>query len=377
MEFEDLGLSEDLLRGIFGYGFERPSEIQREAIPKILGKRDVIAQAHSGTGKTGAFTIASLELVDPLNPRTQVVVLSPTRELTEQTYEVCRGLSRHMKKVNVVLCMGGTPVRRDVEVFSRDPCHVVIATPGRFLQLLQKDVIRLSSLKLLVIDEADEMLKVGFQDQLVRVFRYLTKDAQIAIFSATMPPEAVEISRKFMNDPVFVRVHHEQLTLEGIKQFYINVVHEECKFETLLDLYSKLCVSQAILFCNSKRKVNLLAEQLKAQGFTVGSIHSEMDMPTRNRVYQDFKRTATRILISTDILSRGIDVQGVSFVVNYDLPASRECYLHRIGRSGRYGRKGVAINLVTEGELGDVRALERFYETQIEEMPVNIEQYLD
>ena len=239
--------------------------------------------------------------------------------------------------------------------------------------MVERNFLDVSRLNLFVIDEADEMLKIGFRDQLIRLFHYIPKECQVSIFSATMPPEAVEISQKFMQTPLNILVQAEQLTLEGIRQFYINVAHEEYKLDTLLDIYSKLCVAQAIVFCNSKRKVNILSEKLRSKQFVVSAIHSDMDVRERNEVFRGFKNGVSRILVATDILARGIDVQSISFVINYDIPRNKECYIHRIGRSGRYGRKGVAINFVVDDEWRDIRAIEKFYNTQISEMPVEFD----
>lgn len=374
-EFDSLGLRESILRGVFSHGFEKPSQIQQKAIPVLLSGKDVIAQAQSGTGKTATFSLATLQITDPSKSYCQAIILSPTRELAEQTRDVITSLGQ-FDQVKVHMSVGGTSVREEIEKLRMDPPHIVVATPGRLLQMMEGNHLNTNKLSLFVIDEADEMLKIGFRDQLIKLFHFFPKESQVAIFSATMPQDAVEISHKFMQSPVNILVQAEQLTLEGIRQFYINVIHEEYKLDTLLDLYSKLCVAQAIIFCNSKRKVNILAEQLRAKNFTVSALHSDMDVRERNEVYHSFKKGQTRMLIATDVLARGIDVQSVSFVINFDIPRNKECYIHRIGRSGRYGRKGIAINFVVEEEVRDIKTLERFYSTQITEMPVGFEDYL-
>lgn len=374
-EFDELGLRDSILKGIFSYGFEKPSLIQRKAVPVLLSGKDVIAQAQSGTGKTATFSLAALQISDPSTNVCQCIIISPTRELAEQTKDVVTSLGQY-DGIRVHISVGGTAVRDEINILKEDIPHIVVATPGRLLQMLERNFLDVSLLSLFVIDEADEMLKIGFRDQLIRIFHFVPKETQVAIFSATMPVEAMDISQKFLQSPVNILVQAEQLTLEGIRQFYVNVAHEEYKLDTLFDIYSKLSVAQAIIFCNSKRKVNILAEQLRAKNFTVGAMHSDMDVKERNEVYKNFKKGFTRILISTDILARGIDVQSVSFVINYDIPRNRECYIHRIGRSGRYGRKGVAINFIVDDELKDIKALEKFYHTQISEMPIGFEEYL-
>ena len=377
MEFDSLNLSESVLKGIYSHGFEKPSDIQARAIPVMIEGKDLIAQAQSGTGKTGTFSIGILQLVDTSIPRMQALVVSPTRELADQTFSVITSIGKHTD-INVHKSVGGEPVREDINRLrdTEKPVHVTAGTPGRVIQMLEKNHMDVSALKIMVVDEADEMLKIGFRDQLCRIFQFIPETTQVAIFSATMPPEAMDISKKFMRDPVSILVRAEQLTLEGIRQYMIMLHHEENKFETLMDIYARVSVNQTIIFCNSKRKVNFLSENLVANGFTVSSLHADMDTKDRNEIYNQFKKGQARILVTTDVLSRGIDVQGVSIVINYDIPKNKECYIHRIGRSGRYGRKGTAINFVTNEEVRDMKAIERFYETQIDEMPVNFDKYL-
>lgn len=374
-EFDDLGLRESILKGIFSYGFERPSPIQCKSIPILLEGRDVVAQSASGSGKSASFGLAVLQITDPNIQACQAIIISPTRELAEQTRDVIQGLGQYDGS-RIHMSVGGTAVRDEIDKLKTEIPQIIAATPGRLLQMIERNYLDITKLRILVIDEADEMLKIGFRDQLIRIFHHVPKETQVSIFSATMPPEAIDISKKFMRNPAHILVQAEQLTLEGIKQFYINVSHEDYKLETLLDIYSRISVAQAIIFCNSKRKVNILSEQLKAKGFSVSAMHSDMHVKERNDVYKSFKRGLSRILISTDVLARGIDVQSVSFVINYDIPKSKECYIHRIGRSGRYGRKGVAINFIVDEELKDIKTIETFYSTEIQEMPVGFEEYI-
>ena len=374
-EFDNMGLKETLLKGIYSYGFEKPSEIQKQAIPEILSGKDLIAQAQSGTGKTGTFSIGLLQCTSNEFDYCQGIILSPTRELAEQTYDVITSLGKYTE-LNIHLSVGGYSVVSEREKLTSSPVHIVVGTPGRILQMIEEKYLNITKMRLLVLDEADEVLKIGFRDQIVKIFKNLPQTSQIAIFSATMPKEAIEVSRKFLENPTHILVKAEELTLEGIKQFFVYVNHENAKLEVLLDIYSKLCVSQAIIFVNSKRKVNILAENLKCKGFTVGLMHSEMSMKERNDVYAKFRKGHVRIVITTDILSRGIDIQGISFVINYDIPKNKEVYIHRIGRSGRYGKKGVAINFVTDEDIKDLRTIEKFYSTEIEQMPDDIENFL-
>lgn len=369
--FDDMGLPEELLRGIYSYGFEKPSVIQQKAIKPIMLGKDMIAQSQSGTGKTGTFSIGTLASVDPNIKECQSIILAPTRDLADQTYKVISILSDFMK-IQVHLCIGGrTGTRESIRAIQSGGIQIVVGTPGRVHDMIQRGALRLNSLRQFIVDEADEMLSLGFRDQIYQVFKFLPKETQVCLFSATMPLDVLKISNLFMRDPIRVLVQKERLTLDGIEQFYIAVEREEWKLETLSDLYQSLTVVQAIIFCNTKRKVEWLADQMEAQDFTVSCMHSDMDQQERDRTLQEFRSGSSRILLSTDLLARGIDVQQVSLVINYDLPTNRESYIHRIGRSGRYGRKGVAINFVRNEDVRLLRDIEHFYSTYISEMPMD------
>lgn len=369
--FDDMGLKEQLLRGIYAYGFEKPSAIQQRATMPIIEGRDTIAQAQSGTGKTGTFAIGLLKAIDETEPECQALVLAPTRELAQQIQKVISALGEYMK-VKVHACVGGTAIRDDIAVL-RDGVHCVVGTPGRVYDMIQRNALRLNKLKVFVLDEADQMLDRGFKDQIYEIFSCgLPKDMQVALFSATMPQEALDLTKKFMRDPATILVKKDELTLDGIRQFYIAVEKEEWKLETLCDLYETLTITQAIIYCNTRRKVDWLTEQMQKRDFAVSSTHGDMDMRERELIMREFRSGSTRVLITTDLLARGIDVQQVSLVINYDLPTNRENYIHRIGRSGRFGRKGVAINFVTTADIRYMKDIEQFYNTQIEEMPMDI-----
>jgi translation initiation factor 4A len=360
-----------LQRGIYAYGFEKPSAIQQRAIVPVLTGRDTIAQAQSGTGKTGTFGISILQRLDMDVAECQALVLAPTRELAQQIQRVITAIGEFMK-VKCHACVGGTAVRDDIAIL-RDGVHVVIGTPGRVFDMIQRGFLKLHKLKLFVLDEADQMLDRGFKEQIYEIFACgLPKDTQVALFSATMPDETVEITRKFMQDPIKIFVKKEELTLDGIKQFYIGVEKEEFKLDTLCDLYETLAITQAIIYANTRRKVDYLTENMISRDFTVSSTHGEMEMKDRELIMKEFRSGATRVLITTDLLARGIDVQQVSLVINYDLPPNRENYIHRIGRSGRFGRKGVAINFVTTADAKFLKDIEEHYHTSIVEMPQNI-----
>lgn len=368
--FDDMDLREDLLRGIYAYGFEKPSAIQQRAIKPILMGHDTIAQAQSGTGKTATFAISALQKLDLPQRNCQALILSPTRELAQQTQKVIMALGDFMQ-ARVHACVGGTAVRDDIRIL-QEGVHIVVGTPGRVYDMINRRALSMDNVQLFVLDEADEMLSRGFKDQIYDVFKFLPEKVQVALFSATMPLEVLEVTGRFMRDPVRILVKRDELTLEGIKQFYVAVDKEEWKFGTLCDLYAHLTITQAIIYCNTRRKVDWLTEKMQAQDFTVSAMHGDMDQKERDLIMREFRSGSSRVLITTDLLARGIDVQQVSLVINYDLPTNRENYIHRIGRSGRFGRKGVAINFLTEGDVRYLRDIEQFYNTQIEEMPMDV-----
>jgi len=368
--FDDLDLQEGLLRGIYSYGFEKPSAIQQRAIRPVLDGRDTIGQAQSGTGKTATFVIGSLQRIDYGHKACQSLILAPTRELAQQIYKVVLALGDYLK-VKCHACIGGTSVRDDIDRL-RDGQHVVVGTPGRVFDMLSKRHLRIDDLLTFVLDEADEMLSRGFKDQIYDIFKTLPPNVQVCLFSATMPPEILDMTTKFMRDAVRILVKKDELTLEGIRQFYVAIEKEEWKLDTLCDLYETLTITQAIIYCNTRRKVDFLADQMSKRDFTVSTMHADLDQKERDLIMREFRSGSSRVLISTDLLARGIDVQQVSLVINFDLPQNMENYLHRIGRSGRFGRKGVAINFVTNNDVRSMKDIEKYYHTQIEEMPMDI-----
>lgn len=370
--FDAMNLKPDLLKGIYAYGFEKPSAIQQRAIRPIVRGRDVIAQSQSGTGKTAVFSIAALQLLEESSRDTQVLILSPTRELAEQSQRVLQSLGDYLN-VKCHACIGGKSLGLDLKEMERGGVQVVSGTPGRVYDLIRRNALSTNHLKAMILDEADEMLRRGFKEQIYDIYRHLPPTTQVVLMSATLPSTVLEMTSKFMNDPIRILVKRDELTLEGIRQFFISVEKEEWKFDTLCDLYDTLTITQAVIFCNTKQKVDWLAEKMKEANFTVSAMHGDMDQTTRDQVMEEFRSGSSRVLIATDLWGRGIDVQQVSLVICYDLPTNRELYIHRIGRSGRFGRKGVAINFVREGD--DVRLLkdiEQFYSTQIDEMPQNV-----
>jgi translation initiation factor 4A len=366
-KWDSLGLKTNLLRGIYSVGFESPSQIQAQSIPVILTGKDVIAQAQSGTGKTGAFCISTLQKCTN-EPTLQAIILSPTRELSSQIHSVFESLALHTG-ISAQLLIGGVSIDKDIKKMQQHTSQVLIGCPGRVLDFLNRKVVSYSNIHLIVLDEADEILSQGFQTQLYNIFQYLTDQVQVVMFSATIKEELHEISNKIMRDPIKILVKSEMLTLEGIAQFYISFQNDQDKIEALKDLYNFISMSQSIIYCNSVKRVVDLYHVMKSSGFPVCCIHSDMDKQDRQNAYQEFKSGKYRVLISSNVTARGIDIQQVSTVINFDLPKCVDTYLHRIGRSGRWGRKGVGINFITNYDTDKMKEIESHYGTQIKEFP--------
>ena len=366
--FDTMGLKEPLLRGIFAYGFEKPSVIQQKAIVPMTTGKDIIAQASSGTGKTATFTIGLIQQLDfSKDPYCQSIILSPTKELAEQTDTVVNKLGETIG-VKTHICIGGKAVKNDLDVLKKG-VHVMIDTPGRIMDLLGRGAIDPKKIKVLIIDEADTMLDRGFKEQLYQILKSLSDDMQICLFSATLSDETLDLTSKFMQEPIQILVKKELVQVAGIAQYYISIPNEEDKIEVLMDLYEKLSISQSIIYCNSKTKVNWLYEKLKNHSFPVGEITGEMPIEARESIMEKFRMGAIKLLITTDLLARGIDVQAVSIVINYDVPTNRENYIHRIGRCGRYGRKGKAVNFITPNDGKYIKDIETYYSVTMKELP--------
>lgn len=370
-KWEDLETNSNLLRGIYANGFEKPSPIQQKAICSLFDKKDVIAQAQSGTGKTGCFTIGVLERIDENLKETQALILSPTRELSHQINSVIRAIGKFYKNLKTQLLIGGTSIETDIIALQTCP-HVVVGCPGRVHDMLRRRKLKTSHLKIIVLDEADEMLSSGFKEQVYNIFQFLNKDIQVALFSATMPESLNVLTNKFMRDPIQILVKTEQLTLEGIKQYYVAVENDIQKYDTLKDLYGILSLSQCIIYCNSVKRVQDLFDAMTKDNFPVCQIHSNMDKTEREKNFKEFSSGITRVLISSNVTARGIDVQQVSTVINFDIPKCVHTYLHRIGRSGRWGRKGMGINFVTRRDTRYMKDIEQHYHTDVSELPASI-----
>lgn len=369
--WDDLEIPSDLLRGIYGYGFEKPSEIQRKSIAPILMGRDVIAQAQSGMGKTGAFSIGTLGNIDISKPKVQAVLMAPTHELVKQTYNVLKALGTMLPGLRVKTLIGGTSIQEDSNEIRESCPHVVIGCAGRIYDMFRRRYLSGRDIKMMVLDEADEMLSQGFQQKIHQIFQFMPQDLQVVLFSATLPPEILELTKAFMRNPVRITMEAEKLNLECITQYYIALRHDGDKYDTLKDLFSVISVNQTIIYCNSIHRVTDLYKAMTDEGFSVCYIHSSMDKVERDKAFQSFRMGGFRVLISSDITARGIDVQQVSTVINFDITRCPHKYLHRIGRSGRWGRKGMAINFVTRQDSDTMRRIERHYGIEIKELPAN------
>jgi len=371
-EFEDYCLKTELLMGIFEKGFEKPSPIQEEAIPIILAGRDVLARAKNGTGKTAAFIIPCLEKVDASLNKIQVLMLVPTRELALQTSAIVKEIGKHMN-VEVMVTTGGTVLRDDI-IRLESVTHIVVGTPGRIHDLSQKGIADLSECRTIIMDEADKLLSPEFQDVLEALIGSCKADRQICLFSATFPVAVKAFKEKFLPNPYIINLMDE-LTLKGITQYYA-FVEEKQKVHCLNTLFAKLEINQSIIFCNSVNRVELLAKKITELGYSFFYIHAKMKQADRNRVFHEFRNGATRHLVCSDLFTRGIDIQSVNVVINFDFPKTAETYLHRIGRSGRFGHLGLAINLITYDDRFNLYKIEQELSTEIKPIPPNIDRNL-
>jgi translation initiation factor 4A len=367
--WDDFGLKPELQRGIYTCGFENPSEIQKKAIPHILSGKDIIGQAQSGTGKTGAFTIGSLNQIDVTKESTQVLIILPTHELVSQTCTVIELMTSFIPNLRVKTLVGGTSVNEDIRDLENNIPHIIVACTGRLYDMIKRRALNISEIKICVIDEADEMLSFGFKDQIYNIFQSLSPSVQIALFSATMPEPILKLTEKFMRDPVKIMMEPEKLNLEGIVQYFVTIYDDRAKYDMLKDIYQRMSASQTIIYVNSVPRVMDLYNAMISDGFSVCCIHSNMTKPERKEVITQFRSCAFRVMISSNLTARGVDIQQVNAVINFDIPKSPETYLHRIGRSGRWGRKGVAINFVTKFDINSMRTIEEHYKSNIKELP--------
>jgi superfamily II DNA/RNA helicase len=334
-------------------------------------KRDIIAQAQSGTGKTACFSIGALELIDVTLSATQAMIVSPTRELSIQTKNVLDSIGKMFPELCTQLLIGGTSTDQDIQLLRDKIPHVVIGCPGRIFDMLKRKRLAVKDFRILILDEVDELLSTGFKEQVYNIFQYMPSNIQVALFSATFPPDINQLTDKFMRNPIKILVKTEQLTLEGIRQYYVALENDDNKYETLKDIYGSLAVSQSIIYCNSVKRVSDLYAAMNKDNYPVCQIHSGMEKEERLKNYEDFRSGRHRVLISSNVTARGIDIQQVSTVINFDLPSCVHTYLHRIGRSGRWGRKGVGINFVTQRDMRCLKEIEQHYQTTIPELTEN------
>jgi len=371
-DFEDYFLKRELLMGIFEKGFEKPSPIQEESIPIALTGRDILARAKNGTGKTAAFCVPVLERVDVSRNEIQALLLVPTRELALQTAQVCKELGKYLK-VEVMVTTGGTSLKDDIMRLYQ-AVHIIVATPGRILDLAQKGVAKLGKCTTLVMDEADKLLSPEFQPIIEQLINFLPLERQIMLFSATFPVTVKDFKDRWLKKPYIINLMDE-LTLKGVSQFYA-FVEEKQKVHCLNTLFSKLRINQSIIFCNSVNRVELLAKKITELGYSCFYIHAKMLQSHRNRVFHDFRNGLCRNLVSSDLFTRGIDIQSVNVVINFDFPKNAETYLHRVGRSGRFGHLGLAVNLITYDDRLNLYRIEQELGTEIKPIPPQIEERL-
>ena len=369
--WDDFDINPQLLRGIYSMGFEKPSPIQKKAILPIVKGRDIIAQAQSGTGKTGTFSIGTLQSINTGLNKVQAILMSPTHELATQTANVVTGLGSMMTNLRVQTLIGGTSINEDSINLQKNTPQVIVGTPGRIFDMIKRDKLNVSFLKILIIDEADDMLSTGFKEQIYNIFQQLPSDIQVSLFSATMPQDVLDLSSKFMRDPVKIIMKAEELTLDGIKQYFVALPNDIAKKEAVKMIFEHLTVSQCIIYVNSVKRVIDLYNVMLEEGFSVICMHSSMTKIERNTAFNQFKNGHARVLISSNITSRGIDVQQVSVVINFDIPHCIHNYLHRIGRSGRWGRKGVAINFITRQDIKYMKDIENHYKCNIQQLQLD------
>lgn len=367
--WDDLNLKTDLLRGIYNYGFENPSNIQKQAILPIIQGKEIIAQAQSGCGKTGTFAISSLQIIDVAVNKTQVLIIAPTHELVQQIAMVTTSIGGSMANLRVKTLVGGTSIRLETDDLKKNIPHIVVGSAGRIYDMIRRRAINVYDVKLFVLDEADEMLSRGFKDQIYNIFQYFSESVQVALFSATVPDEMLIVASKFMKNPETIRVENEKLSLAGIHQYFAAMQDDNAKYEMLKDIFGKLSVNQSIIYANSVGRVTDLYDSMIRDGFSVCCIHSSMRKEDREKAFYEFRTGVYRVLISSNVTARGIDIQQVSTVINFDIPNCVHNYLHRIGRSGRWGRKGLAINFITRDDITMLKRIESHYKTDIKELP--------
>jgi superfamily II DNA/RNA helicase len=373
--FESLNLNELLLKGVYLYGFTKPSNIQKKGIISINTKKDCIIQSQSGTGKTATYLLGVLNLIECNDNNCQGIIITPTRELSNQVYDVAINLSK-FTDYKITKCIGGTNIMENKNELKNT--NIIIGTLGRIYHIISEK-FNINKLKFIVIDEIDDLLYNGIDDKIKLLLEKLPKGIQIIVISATMSLNVFNFSKTYMYDPIKILLKNNEVIIDLISQFYLDVEIEDQKFDTLLDLYNLISMSQTIIFCNTIKKIEWLDTNLKENNFPITIINSNMTTPERNKILEDFRNGNTRILLTTDLLSRGIDIPQVNMVINYDLPINKETYVHRIGRCGRFDKKGIAISLVKKSDINDMKILNKliyFYKININEMPESLDNYI-
>ncbi len=368
IRFEELGLMPQIMRGIQEMGFEETTPIQAQAIPVVMEGRDVIGQAQTGTGKTAAFGIPMLQKIDPDSKKLQVLILSPTRELAIQVSEELRNLSKYMHGIKVLPIYGGQDISKQIRSL-KGGVQMIVGTPGRVMDHLRRKTIRCEDVHMIVLDEADEMLNMGFREDIETILEYLPEERQTVLFSATMPKPILEITKKYQRDAVTIKVVKKELTVSNIEQYYFDVKRKD-KVEVLTRLLDYYNPKVSIVFCNTKRMVDELASELTARGYFADGLHGDMKQAQRDRVMANFRKGKSDILIATDVAARGIDVDDVEVVFNFDIPQDDEYYVHRIGRTGRAGRTGKAFSFVRGKEVYKLKDIMRYAKTKIYAQPI-------
>jgi len=361
--FENLHLSKEMYRAIADMGFEEPTTIQNQSIPYMLDGKDVIGQAQTGTGKTAAFGIATLERVDPENKKLQAVILCPTRELAIQVSEELKNLSKYKKRIRILPVYGGQPIGRQIKAL-REGVQIVIGTPGRVMDHLNRRTLRMDSVKIIILDEADEMLDMGFRDDIETVVKKIPDKRQTILFSATMSKAILKLTKRYQKDPQLIKLVHREMTVPDVEQFFVEVkqIAKTEALSRLIDLYN---LKLSLVFCNTKRRVDELVESLKARGYLAEGLHGGLQQNQRDNVMSKFRRGEIDIVVATDVAARGIDVGATDAVFNYDIPTDDEYYVHRIGRTARAGKAGYAFTFVTGKEAYRIRQIQRFTKTKI------------
>ena len=368
MKFEDLQVDERILRAVEDMGFEEASPIQAQAIPVIMEGRDVVGQAQTGTGKTAAYSIPVLEKINPDLKKLQAVILCPTRELAVQVAEEIRRLAKYMSDIRVLPVYGGQEIVKQIKSL-KSGVQIVVGTPGRVMDHMRRKTVRFDNVSMVVLDEADEMLDMGFREDMETILTDTPPTRQTVMFSATMPKAIMEIAKNFQKNAEIIKVVRKELTVKNIEQYYYEV-RPKNKNELLCRLIDIYNPRLSVVFCNTKRQVDELISELKGRGYFADGIHGDMKQAQRDRVMADFRSGKTEILIATDVAARGIDVDDVDVVFNYDLPQDEEYYVHRIGRTGRAGREGVALSFVSGKEAYKLKDIERYCKTKIKAKPV-------